>query len=55
MTPEERAVFLKQETQPKPVDGKGVYLEPGTEDEFEEYHRNEEMGWKAFINKIKNL
>jgi hypothetical protein len=30
-------------------------MEYGTEDEFEEYHKEEELGWKGFINKIKNL
>lgn len=36
-------------------DGKAVFLEDGTEDEFQEYVQNEERGWGSFINKIKNL
>jgi hypothetical protein len=59
MTPEERAAFLQLESKPEPTktegDRGGVYLEPGTEDEWEEYHKNEDLGWRNFINKIKNL
>jgi hypothetical protein len=36
-------------------DGKAVFMEFGTEDEFEEYRHNEDLGWGGFIKKVFNL
>lgn len=33
-------------------DGKAVFLSDMTEDEYQEYVRNEENGWKKFKEKI---
>lgn len=54
MTPEEREEIMTKPASPN-GDGKAVFFEDGTEEEFEEYTHLETHGWKGFINKIKNL
>lgn len=36
-------------------DGKAAFFELGSDEEFEEYKHNEELGWGGFIKKIFNL
>jgi hypothetical protein len=36
-------------------DGKAVFIELGTDDEYEEYVKNEVHGWGGFIKKVFNL
>lgn len=35
-------------------DGKAVFIELGTEEEYEEYKVKEEQGWESFFKKIFN-
>ena len=35
--------------------GKAVFLEEGTDEDFERFVEEEERGWKGFFNKIRNL
>ena len=41
--------------QPKESKPNGAFFEYGSDEEREEYVKMEEVGWKGFINKIKNL
>lgn len=59
---EEDLALLKRElADPKtfneePVgDGKAVFLELGTEEEYEEFVKKEEQGWGPFFKKVFNL
>ena len=36
-------------------DGKGAFFGEGDEEEFEEFVKMEDHGWKGFINKVRNL
>ena len=36
-------------------DGKAVFMEEGTEEEFDRFVEEEERGWKGFFTKIFNL
>ena len=36
-------------------DGKAVFMENGTDDDFEEFDRKENKGWSGFYKKVKNL
>jgi len=48
---------LKRElNQPAPVegDGRAAFFEDGTEDEYEDFVKNEDLGWRGFIKKVFN-
>jgi len=36
-------------------DGRAAFFEDGSEEEYEEFVKMEDQGWKGFIKKIKNL
>jgi len=36
-------------------DGKAVFLENGTDDDFEEYERDITKGWGGFYKKVFNI
>ena len=36
-------------------DGKAVFIELGTEEEYEEHVKMEDRGWKGFYNRVLNL
>ena len=46
---------LKNKEEEVKGDGKGVFLEDMTDEEYEDWVMKEEKGWKGFINKVFNL
>ena len=56
MTLDQKMEILGQ-TQVQPVDGDGkaVFIEYGNDEEFDEYVKMEEKGWKGFYKKIFNI
>lgn len=46
---------LMAQRESSPGDGRAVFIEDGTEAEYDQYVKESEQGWKSFNNKVKEL